>query len=116
VPVPPGTRLAALAEVPPDNGLERVVGSGPGAVRVVLFRVADGVRAYRNECPHQRVPFDFGPGVFCVHEVDGDRHLLCPHHAALFRLDDGTCWDGPCVGERLQAVPVAVDAGTVIVA
>lgn len=112
----PGTALCALDRVPADNGLERVFGEGPQAFRVVVFRVADGVRAYVNECPHAGIPYSFAEDVFCVLEVDGRRDLMCPHHAALFHLDDGHCHDGPCRGERLPAVEVVVDGDTVRVA
>jgi nitrite reductase/ring-hydroxylating ferredoxin subunit len=111
-----GTALAAIDEVPTDNGLERVFGDGPRAFRVVLFRVGDGVRAYVNECPHVRIPYHFAQDVFCVHEIDGRRDLMCAHHTAMFHLDDGRCYDGPCRGERLHAVDVVVDGGTVVVA
>jgi nitrite reductase/ring-hydroxylating ferredoxin subunit len=112
----PGTALCALAEVPDDNGLERVFGEGPRAFRVVVFRVPDGVRAYVNECPHVHVPFSFSDDVFCVYDVEGRRDLMCAHHAAMFHLDDGVCWDGPCAGERLVPVDVDVVEGRVRVA
>ncbi len=111
-----GTVLSAVDEVPADNGLERVFGEGPEAFRVVLFRVGDGVRAYVNECPHVHIPYHFSPDVFCVHEIEGRRDLMCAHHAAMFHLDDGQCYDGPCKGERLEAVDIAVDGGTVRIA
>ena len=111
-----GTALAALGDLPDDNGLERVFGDGPRAFRVVLFRVGDGVRAYLNECPHVRIPFHFAPEVFCVHEIEGRRDLMCAHHAALFHLDDGSCHDGPCRGDRLTAVAVEIDGDTVRIA
>ncbi len=111
-----GTVLAAVDEVPSDNGLERVFGEGPRAFRVVLFRVDDGVRAYVNECPHVHIPYDFSRDVFCVYEIDGRRDLMCAHHTAMFHLDDGTCYVGPCRGERLPAVDVVVDGDTVRIA
>lgn len=111
-----GTVLAVADEVPTDNGLERVFGEGPRAFRVVLFRVDDGVRAYVNECPHVNIPYHFSPDVFCVYEIEGRRDLMCAHHSAMFRLDDGRCYDGPCEGQRLEAVDVVVDGGTVRVA
>ena len=111
-----GTPLCAFAELPEDNGVERVFGDGPREFRVVVFRVGDGARAYVNECPHADIPFGFAEGVFCVHEIDGRRDLLCAHHSAVFHLDDGLCWDGPCVGARLEPVDVRVRDGTVVVA
>jgi len=111
-----GTPLAPLDEVPADNGLERVFGEGPKAFRVVLFRVADGVRAYVNECPHAQIPYNFSADVFCVYDIDGRRDLMCAHHTAMFHLDDGGCYDGPCRGEALDPVEVRVDAGVVRIA
>jgi len=111
-----GTPLAALDEVPADNGLERVFGEGPRAFRVVLFKVEAGVRAYVNECPHVRIPYHFSSDVFCVYEIEGRRDLMCAHHTAMFHLDDGHCYDGPCKGERLLAVDVAVEDGAVLIA
>lgn len=108
-----GTLLCALDEVPADNGLERVFGDGPRAFRVVVFRVDDTVRAYVNECPHVHIPFNFSPDVFCVYEIDGRHDLMCAHHTALFHLDDGACYDGPCRGERLHAVDVRIVEGQV---
>jgi nitrite reductase/ring-hydroxylating ferredoxin subunit len=111
-----GTLLAALDEVPADNGLERVFGEGPRAFRVVLFKVEAGVRAYVNECPHVHIPYHFSSDVFCVYEIEGRRDLMCAHHTAMFHLDDGHCYDGPCKGERLLAVDVAVEDGAVRIA
>jgi nitrite reductase/ring-hydroxylating ferredoxin subunit len=111
-----GTALCALADLPEDNGVERVFGEGTRAFRVALFRVPEGVRAYVNECPHVHIPFSFADQVFCVYEIEGRRDLMCPHHAAMFHLDDGACWDGPCAGERLVPVEVDVIDGEVRIA
>jgi nitrite reductase/ring-hydroxylating ferredoxin subunit len=74
------------------------------------------VRAYVNECPHVHIPYNFAEDVFCVYEIDGRRDLMCAHHTAMFHLDDGRCYDGPCRGERLHAVDVTADDGTVRIA
>jgi nitrite reductase/ring-hydroxylating ferredoxin subunit len=107
----PGTALGTFAELPSDNGVERVFGAGDRAFRMVLFRVGDGVRAYVNECPHVRIPFQFSADVFCVYDIEGRRDLMCAHHTAMFHLDDGHCYDGPCKGERLVAIDIDLDAG-----
>jgi nitrite reductase/ring-hydroxylating ferredoxin subunit len=36
---------------------------------------------------------------------------MCAHHTAMFHLDDGHCYDGPCKGERLVAIDIDLDAG-----
>jgi len=37
---------------------------------------------------------------------------MCAHHTAIYRLADGECIDGPCLGARLTRIPIecAVDA------
>lgn len=39
----------------------------------------------------------------------GDR-IVCAAHGALFEPDTGLCVQGPCLGQRLQALPFVVDA------
>lgn len=115
-----GTPLCDVDDVPDDNGLERIFGTGARAFRLVLFRAAGsdarGIRAYVNECPHVHIPYHFSPDVFCIYEIDGQRDLMCAHHTAMFHLDDGQCYDGPCKGERLIEVDIELDAGIVRVA
>lgn len=111
-----GTELCAVRDIPADNGLEVRLGEGERSFRIVLFVVADGVRAYVNECPHFRIPFNFREGTFCVYDIDGQRDLMCAHHTAMFHLEDGRCYDGPCAGGQLVAVPVETVADRVLVA
>jgi len=113
---PPGTDLGNVADVPPDNGREVVFGSGDRAFRVVLFRAESGVRAYVNECPHFSIPYNFREDVFCVYDLDGRRDLMCAHHTALFHLEDGTCYDGPCAGARLCGVDIDIRGDRIVVA
>lgn len=108
-----GTRLCALEDIPDDNGVDLVFGAHEPRFRLMLFREGGGVRAWLNECPHQKVATNIWPDVFCLAPADGVRHLVCEHHWAMFRLDDGLCTQGPCEGARLTAVPVHVVAGEV---
>ncbi|NWF10887.1 Rieske 2Fe-2S domain-containing protein [Pseudomonas salomonii] len=77
---------------------------------LVLVRRDEEVFAYINECPHFSVRLDYRPGKF---EVYQKRVLMCAHHSALFRIEDGYCIEGPCAGNRLQIVPVSVVEGAV---
>ena len=56
------------------------------------------LHAYVNRCRHQSLPLDFGDGRFFDEACDA---LVCCHHGARYRPDDGTCVEGPCVGARL---------------
>lgn len=83
----------------------------PGGVPLVLVRRGGQVWAYRNRCPHFSVPLDYRPGEFCTYR---SQVLMCAHHSALFRFEDGQCIEGPCEGSRLDAVPVSVVEGRVV--
>jgi len=72
--------------------------------------VRRGARAYgyRNECPHVGTPLDWIPDEFMDRE---GRHLVCSTHGAVFRIEDGLCLAGPCQGDALEPVAVAVRDG-----
>src|SRR5437867_13449002 len=78
-----------------DHGLER-------DAFIVRFRGA--VRAYLNVCRHESLPLDFGDAHFFDDAFDA---LVCCHHGARYRPEDGTCVAGPCVGARLT--PLAIE-------
>ena len=79
-----------------------------------LFAVRRGgqVFVYVNSCPHIGVPLDWAPDRFL--STDGSR-IVCSMHGAEFRIEDGFCTAGPCQDEHLEAVPVTMEDGTVMV-
>jgi nitrite reductase/ring-hydroxylating ferredoxin subunit len=94
----PGSK--AFSEIPPV-----------GLMDFLVVRQGARVYGYLNTCPHTGGPLDWVPGQF----LDVDReYIQCATHAALFRITDGECVYGPCAGDRLTPVPVAVEAGDVI--
>lgn len=111
----PGARLCDAAQVPVGGALGVELGQGLRAFRLVLARCEAGWRAYVNECPHFRVRLEAEPGRFCTYEIDGRLDLMCAHHTAMFHLSDGACYDGPCAGGRLEAVPVVERDGLLCV-
>jgi nitrite reductase/ring-hydroxylating ferredoxin subunit len=108
-----GTDLCAAADV--ADGKSRIVafGSGWTAVEVIVVREGERVYGYINECAHMAVPLnlldDYG--------VDTVKHrMVCDHHRASFRFADGYCVEGPCQGDALTAVPLAVRGERIVVA
>jgi nitrite reductase/ring-hydroxylating ferredoxin subunit len=105
--------LCALDDVP--DGGARCVGdspeAGPGdggcgdACGVIVLRRRDDAWAYRNVCPHFSIPLNFEPDTFWTYDA---QWLMCAHHSAMFRFEDGRCIDGPCEGAALTAVPVRI--------
>ena len=72
-----------------------MTGAGFGIITVTTD---SGVRGYQNACPHTGGPL-CPPGLTPLSR-DG-AHLVCTTHGALFRVQDGVCVAGPCVGLRL---------------
>lgn len=84
------------------------------AESLILHRQGDEARAWLNICPHAGRRLDWAPGRF-LKSADG--LLVCAAHGASFELARGECVAGPCRGEALRAVAVAVrDHEVVLVA
>jgi len=83
-----------------------------GAERVQGFvlRHAAGLFAYRNRCPHQPFDLDLGDGRFYAEDID---RIYCKNHGALFRVADGYCDHGLCMGESLERFALSIDGDDV---
>ncbi|MFJ3466019.1 FAD-dependent oxidoreductase [Pseudomonas sp. NPDC090201] len=88
-------RVASLADLRQDRGIQVAV----GAIKVVLVRHADEVRAYQAECPHAGAPL--ADGAVC------NGHLICPWHKAEFAIEDGSLCEPPAL-DALVRYPVQI--------
>lgn len=79
-----------------------------------LFAVrrAGAVVVYVNSCPHIGAPLDWAPNRFLT--MDGQR-IICALHGAEFRIADGVCVSGPCLGDRLEPVMIQITDGALLV-
>lgn len=109
----PGTELCALDAVPDGGAREFNFGDGHDTFRLVVLRSGASVWGYLNKCPHFGVPLNMAPDRFTLFEHN---YLYCSVHCAMFRFEDGYCEEGPCMGDSLLAVPLAVDDGCVRIA
>lgn len=108
----PGTHLCRYTDIPDGEGKEFVFGRGVHAFRMFVVRHGRGVWAYVNHCPHFPIPLNARSDVF----VTRDHSLvMCAHHGARFRYEDGYCVDGPCKGSRLDRVPVRIENTLVLI-
>jgi nitrite reductase/ring-hydroxylating ferredoxin subunit len=83
----------------------------PDKRRVFVIRQGEAVYGYRNQCPHQGVNLDWKPDTF----LSVDKSVIqCATHFARFRIEDGLCLAGPCVGRSLTPVAVRVDGEDVV--
>jgi nitrite reductase/ring-hydroxylating ferredoxin subunit len=85
-----------------------VIGDGAARRDVILVRRDGVMRAYVNSCPHQGTPLETFPDRFLNH--DGSQ-LICSTHGARFRVGDGLCVSGPCLGKSLARLTVATENG-----
>jgi len=93
----------------------KVAGADSSTVRLLdifVIRDADGqLRAFENYCPHAGGALNMLPDRFFTR--DGAA-LLCTRHGARFAPADGSCFHGPCAGDALHALDIALcEAGSV---
>jgi nitrite reductase/ring-hydroxylating ferredoxin subunit len=107
---PPGRLLCRVEELPEDGSREFWFGEDTQRYGVFLLRQGGAILAYRNSCPHLGTPLNIRPDRF----LDaGRQHILCATHGALFRIADGYCLRGPCIGASLEAVAIDVREGAI---
>lgn len=85
---------------------------GERPVQGLVVWHAGGALAWLNRCPHWGIPLD-GTSSDILVEIDGTDRLRCASHGAEFAIDTGICQSGPCEGDRLSPLRVAVD-GTIV--
>jgi nitrite reductase/ring-hydroxylating ferredoxin subunit len=95
------TRLCHLADLP-DGGARGFDPFGRGRDTVFAVRQGGAVRVWADRCPHHGTPMPWRKDAYL--NAAGDR-IVCAAHGALFEPDTGLCVQGPCLGERLRALP-----------
>ena len=101
--------LCPLAELEDTDsrGFELDAGEN-GLVRIFVVQKDGVLAAYRNRCPHTGAPLEWQADQF----FDLDNSFIqCAIHGALFRPEDGYCVRGPCAGQSLEPVELAVIDG-----
>ncbi|WP_449433427.1 Rieske (2Fe-2S) protein [Pseudomonas putida] len=103
--------LCSIEDIP-DGGAKGLSAEWAGRpLALIAVRRGQQVWLYRNCCPHFSIPLDYHPGEFCTYK---EQLIMCAHHSALFRFEDGVCVDGPCTGARLEPVACHVQEGRLV--
>lgn len=77
----------------------------------VVARKHGRIHAYANICRHVPLTLDLGDGELLA----ADRTvLLCHHHGARYRIEDGKCLYGPCDGDFLFPLGVEEEHGELL--
>lgn len=101
-----GQRLCHSDDV--AEGEARGFGPLEGSKRKVIVIRRNGVlHAWLDACPHYSTgtPMAWKTDAY----LNGERtHLTCHSHNALFEMDTGECILGPCLGQSLKRIEIAV--------
>jgi len=103
--------LCALDDIA-DGGSRGFPAAPGGFIGLFAVRRGEAVFVYVNSCPHVGVPLEMQPHRFL--DEAGER-IICAAHGATFRVEDGFCVSGPCLGEALKGVAARIDGGRVYV-
>ena len=91
--------LCAESDIPDRTARGFLVGRD----EVLVARAGAQLFAYENRCPHRGTTLDWAPDRFMTED---STHLQCATHGAQFRVEDGVCVQGPCVGRALTALHI----------
>ena len=102
--------VGRLDEITDPGCREFQIGDGDWPFRGFIVRQGDDVYAYQNFCMHVGHPLNWMPDGF----LSKDRQaIMCASHGALYEIDTGLCFAGPCVGKELRRVDVVVRDGVI---
>ena len=104
--------VGRLDELGDPGCREFSIGEGEWPFRGFVVRKGDAVHAYQNYCMHVGHPLNWQPDSFLTKD---DSAIICASHGALYEIDSGECFAGPCKGRTLRRVAVDVREGVVYV-
>jgi len=94
-------RLCSVHEVEEEDSKEFFVPKGESQQSILVVKKDGLISVYVNSCPHLGVPMNMEPDRF----LDVEKNfIMCSTHGALFKIDDGECVHGPCMGANLTTV------------
>ncbi len=106
----PDAPLGAVKDIPYGGSKGFHTETSDERLLYLAVRRGNEVFVYRNACPHTGMPLDFQPGRFLT--ADGAL-IQCSTHGAKFRIEDGVCVSGPCMGDRLTPVSTEIRSGKI---
>ena len=97
--------LCRLDEIP-DGASRGFDPHGEGRDTVLVVRQGARVHGWRDACPHYgTTPLAWRKDAYL--NADGTR-IVCAAHGAQFDIASGICTLGPCLGQGLQPVALAL--------
>ena len=104
--------VGRLEELTDPGCREFQIGEGDWPFRGFVVRQGNEVHAYENVCAHVGHPLNWVPDGFLSKDRDS---IQCASHGALYEIETGLCFRGPCAGKSLRRVEVSVRDGEIYV-
>lgn len=104
--------LCKLADLQPTGAFNAILTHRDKDLDLIITMDSDGtVHGYHNVCPHIQTPLETFPHEFL--DRNDPSLIVCSTHGARFRLSDGKCLSGPCLGQSLSPVTVTKRQGEI---
>jgi nitrite reductase/ring-hydroxylating ferredoxin subunit len=104
--------VGRLDELSDPGCREFQIGTGDWPLHGFVVRQGDVVYAYENYCVHVGHPLNWMPDAFLTKDRSA---IICASHGAMYEIDTGLCFAGPCLGKSLRRVAVSLRDGTIYV-
>ena len=108
------TELAVgpLEELGDPGCREFSIGNGDWPFRGFVVRKGEHVYAYQNFCAHVGHPLNWKPDSFLTKE---GKAIICASHGAMYEIETGNCFAGPCKGRSLRPIQAEIRQGVIYV-
>jgi nitrite reductase/ring-hydroxylating ferredoxin subunit len=110
---PPGVKLGTLDLIADGAARNFVLQMRAGRFHGFVVRQGEAVHGYVDQCAHMALPLAQELDKYLT---DDGTLIQCSWHGALYRIEDGACVGGPCMGAKLRTWPVAVRDGMIVTA
>ncbi|OOZ39156.1 hypothetical protein BOW53_12705 [Solemya pervernicosa gill symbiont] len=104
------TALVAATEIKDDSARGFSVTVNDDPLELFVVNRSGNFYAYLNKCPHVGGELNWRPDQFL--DVDC-QHIECGMHGALFKIEDGYCIYGPCLGHSLTPLEIELIDGMI---
>ena len=104
--------VGRLDEIDDPGCREFSIGEGDWPYKGFVVRQGDEAFAYQNFCVHAGHPLNWKPDSFLTKDKDA---IICASHGAMYRIDSGECFTGPCRGKSLRTVQLEIRDGVIYV-
>lgn len=98
--------LGASADIPPNDSKQYRIELNGTPLELFVVNFEGSYYAYENRCPHVGVNLNWKPDQFLNFD---QTHIQCTTHGAQFRIDNGLCEWGPCLGQSLCKLALRIE-------